>query len=296
MTKENNAAHVPVLLKEVVNELELKPGKKIIDATLGFGGHTKNFLEKGANVLGIEWDPKVFKLTKEHLKNCCPDAPYRLVNGNFKNISEIAKQNNFYPADGILFDLGVSRWHFKKAGRGFSFDDKKLDMRINPETKITAQEIINSYSLNDLNELFTKLVQEKLAEPIAEAVVNARRRKPIKSGKELAGLVSQVYQKHKEKKRLNPATKVFLALRIEVNQELKNLEQGLNNSIEILSEGGKTMIITFHSGEDRLVKFLGKKLAKEKVIKTDLVFPTRKEIESNYLARSAKLRIFKKIK
>ncbi len=296
MFKEDELFHRPVLLKEVITELKPKPGKKFIDATLGFAGHTKKLLENGASVLGIEWDPEVFNLTKEHLENYCPDAPYQLVNGNFRNLKKIAEENNFCPADGILFDLGVSRWHFKKANRGFSFNDDSLDMRINPKTKATAKEIINSYSLTELNELFAKLVQEKLAEPIAEAVVDARRRKQIENGKEFAELIKNVYQEHKEKSSLNPATKVFLALRIEVNQELKNLEKGLSKSIEILSEGGKTLIITFHSGEDRLVKFAGKKLVENGLIETDLIFPSRKEIESNYLARSAKLRVFKKIK
>lgn len=290
-----NREHIPVLLKEVVGEFKPKPGKKFIDATLGFGGHSLKLLKNGAEVLGIEWDPKVIKRVKKRLSSYCPDASYQVVEGNFSNLAEIAQQNNFYPVDGVLFDLGISRWHYKKAERGFSFEDESLDMRINPETGQTAEEIINNYSFNQLNELFTKLVQEKLAEPIAKAVVRARRVKPIKSGKKLANLIEEVYQNNKEKTDYHPATKVFLALRIKVNQELKNLQKGLKQSLDILKPKGKVLVITFHSGEDRLVKLFGRQKKEQGKIKTKLIFPTELEIRENPLARSAKLRVLEKI-
>lgn len=291
-----NGEHIPVLLKEVVKEFRPKTGKKFIDATVGFGGHTESLLREGSSVLGIDWDPEVVKQTKERLANCCPDASWQIVNGNFRNLKKFAKKNDFCPVDGVLFDLGISRWHYKKAERGFSFDDEKLDMRVNPETNQTAAEIINNYSFEELYDLFTKLVQEKLAEPIAKAVVSARRLEPITSGQKLANLVEQVYREHNEETEFHPATKVFLALRITVNQELENLKTGLEQSIEILKPGGKTLVITFHSGEDRLVKFFGRRLKKQGQIKTKLIFPSEEEVRNNPLARSAKLRILEKIK
>ncbi len=294
--------HIPVLLKEVVDEFKPEPGKKFIDATLGFGGHTEAIIKEGGSILGVEWDPEVLKKTKKRLsalfkaENNCPDAYWKLVKGNFRNIKDIAENNDFCPADGVLFDLGISRWHYKKAERGFSFEDESLDMRINPETNLTAQEIINSYSFEELNELFSKLVQEKLAEPIARTLVSARGVKPITSGRRLAEIIEKVYQKHNQKTDFHPATKIFLALRIRVNAELENLEKGLKESIEILKPGGKTLVITFHSGEDRMVKLFGRELERKQLIKTNLIFPTKEEIKNNPLARSAKLRVLTKLK
>lgn len=291
-----NSQHVPVLLKEVIEIFKPKPGKKFIDATLGFGGHTRGLIEKESQVLAIEWDPQVAKKTKKRLLSCCPDASLIIEVDNFANLKKIAKKNNFCPVDGILFDLGISRWHYKEAKRGFSFDDRQLDMRINPQTDQTAEEIINRYSLEELNELFAKLVQEKLAEPIGQAVVSARQVKPIRSAKRLANLIEQVYQEKGIKTDLHPATKVFLGLRIEVNKELENLKKGLNQGFEILNVNGKLAVITFHSGEDRIVKFFGKELKKSDRAETVLIFPSRKEIKKNRLARSAKLRVIKKLK
>ena len=285
--------HIPVLLKEVLAEFDPEKKKKFIDATLGFGGHTEELLKRESSVLGIDWDPEVVEKTKKRLSICCPEASLSVVNGNFRNLKEIARRNSFCPVDGVLFDLGISRWHYKKAERGFSFEDESLDMRISPEAKQTAAEIVNSYSLKELDELFSKLVQEKLAKPIAKTLVRARGLEPIKSGKKLADLIEQVYQNKHEKTVYHPATKVFLALRMEVNQELKSLEKGLAESLELLEKGGKTLVITFHSGEDRLVKLFGRKIKDR--FNTKLVFPTDEEVANNRLARSAKLRVFEKL-
>ncbi len=285
--------HIPVLLKKVLAEFDPVKGKRFIDATLGFGGHTQELLKEESSVLGIDWDPEVAQKTKKRLFSYCPEASLSVVNGNFRNLKEIAKKHDFCPVDGVLFDLGISRWHYKKAERGFSFEDEALDMRISPEAKQTAAEIVNSYSLEELNELFSKLVQEKLAKPIAEALVHARSLKPIRSGKMLANLIEQVYQNKHEKTDYHPATKVFLALRMTVNQELENLEKGLAESLELLKQGGKTLVITFHSGEDRLVKLFSKKLGEK--YETKLIFPSAEEVAKNRLARSAKLRVIEKL-
>ena len=290
---KNNREHIPVLLKEVLDSLGPLEGKKYIDATFGFGGHTEAIQKAGGKVLAIDWDPEIISLAKK--RHPCPGASCQLIQGNFAEIKFLAEREKFAPVDGILFDLGISRWHYKKGQRGFSFEDSNLDMRLNPEIKEKAFKIINSYSLNKLNEVFTKLVQEKLAEPIAQALVSARRLKPIKSAKELAGIIEKVYQKIGERTRFHPATKVFLALRMVVNQELKNLEKGLNQGWQILKTGGKVLVITFHSTEDRIVKNFAKEKEKTDQGKSKICFPSEEEIKKNYLARSAKLRIIQKI-
>jgi 16S rRNA (cytosine1402-N4)-methyltransferase len=281
--------HVPVLLKEVVKNLDPKESQKFVDATFGFGGHTKAICKSGGQVLAIERDPKTIILAKKH--HTCPDASCQLVEGNFAKIKEIAEEYDFVPVKGVLFDLGVSLWHYLKAKRGFSFNDSNLDMRLNPKQEIKALDIVNDYSLNELDELFTKLVQEKLAKQIAEAVVRARRLKPIKSAQRLAQLVKEVYQKKREKTKSHPATKVFLALRIVVNQELENLKKGLNGAWQILEKNGKLLVISFHSTEDRIAKKFGRNLKKENRAEIDLIKPTEKEIKKNPLARSALLRV-----
>ena len=292
--------HIPVLLKEVVEFLNPQKGKKYIDATLGFGGHSVEIIKRGGQVLGIEWDPKVLQLAKKRLiprsfsakGDACPDASrLTLVEGNFADIKAIGKENNFALVDGILFDLGISFWHYKKAKRGFSFNDQKLDMRLNPHLPVQALEVINCSSYDQLYEIFTKLAQERLASPIARALVRARRLRKINSATGLASLVEKVYRQHRIKSKFHPATKVFLAVRTVVNQELKNLEAGLAGAIKILKPGAKLAVITFNSNEDRIVKnFLKKERKRGAVEKLPLIFPGKNEVRANPLARSAKLR------
>lgn len=285
--------HIPVLLKEVNEILDPQKGKRIIDATLGTGGHTLGFLKEGAEVLGIDWDPEILLLAKERLK-ACPGASWQAVCGNFAQIEEIARKNNFFPVDGILFDLGVSRWHLKKGKRGFSFEDQSLDMRLSPSLKLKAVDIINHFQPEELVELFTSLVQEGLAKPIAEAIVRVRRIRPITTARELSGLIEKVYQKEKVKRgRIQPATKIFLGLRMRVNQELDNLISGLKGSLKILKNKGRLAVISFHSGEDRLVKLFlkGKERQGElRLLTRKPVPPSPEERAENPSARSAVLR------
>lgn len=302
---DNETEHIPVLLKEVIENLNLKDGGRYIDATLGFGGHTQAIIDQGGRVLGIEWDPEVLKSVEERLTpwtlrargRACPGAPRLvLIEGNFAEVKEIAKRNNFCPVDGVVFDLGISFWHYKKAKRGFSFKDQKLDMRISPHLPVTALDIVNQLSYEQLSQIFIKLAQEKLADPIAQALVRARRLKPISSAQELTELVAKIYRRYRVKTKYQPATKVFLALRIIVNHELDNLKRGLRGAIEILKEGGRLLVITFNSTEDRIVKqFLKQNQKLGRLKNLQLVFPCQEEINRNPLARSAKLRVVVKI-
>jgi 16S rRNA (cytosine1402-N4)-methyltransferase len=281
--------HIPVLLKEVVEFLEPKKGKKIIDATLGLGGHTKAFLEKGAVVLALEWDEQVLSLTKKHLS--CPDASWKIVLGNFADIEKIAKENGFVSAEAVFFDLGISTWHYKKSQRGFSFFDQSLDMRISSKTILTAERIVNSASKEELTEIFSSLVQQNQAGKIADQIIEKR---PIRSAKKLEKTVKEVIS---QSGKVNPATKVFLALRIAVNSEFDNLVSGLIGAVNLLETGGRLAVISFHSGEDRIVKLYFKKLAnlgKIKILTKKAIRPSKKEVNINPSARSALLRVVEK--
>jgi len=294
---KNEFKHKPVLLKEVVRMMNLQKEGKYIDATLGFGGHTKEFLKKKVNVLSIEWDPEVLTYTKKRLApplggTACPDASWQPASGNFAKIKELAEKNKFVPANGILFDLGVSRWHYKDAKRGFSFEDESLDMRINPNLTKSALEIINNYSHDQLYQLFTEIAQEQEAGAIAAQIIKLRKKGKINSAKKLSQLIKDVYQKRRIRTKTHPATKVFLSLRVRVNQELDNLKIALDDSFKILSQNGRLLVISFHSTEDRLVKKFFKQKEKEGKARLEkLIFPTYKEISKNALARSAKLRV-----
>jgi len=284
--------HVPVLLKEVIENLDPKEGGRYIDATLGFGGHGLEIIRRGGRLLGIDWDPEVLALTKERFSTICPNAPWKIVEGSFSEISTIAEREGFFPADGVVFDLGISRWHYQEAGRGFSFDDETLDMRISPHLPETAFDVINYYSYGQLYQIFTKVAQEKLAGPIARALVRARNLKKIGSAKEVAEIAREVYRKKKIKTKRDPATKVFLALRTVVNQELENLKLGLRGAFKVLAGKGRLAVIAFNSNEDRIVKrFFKEKKRLGKAAGVKLIFPGPGEVKINPLSRSAKLRV-----
>jgi len=294
---KNEPKHEPVLLKEVVGMMNISPGGKYIDATLGFGGHTKALLKQGANVLSIEWDPEILAYTKKHIApflrgTACPNASWQPVAGNFAQIKAYAQKYNFIPVDGILFDLGISRWHYKEANRGFAFNDEKLDMKLNPKLPKSAYKIVNTYSYNQLYELFAQIAQEPEAGAIASQIVKQRKKKKISSARALSQIVHDIYQKRRIRSKTHPATRVFLSLRIEVNQELKNLKTALKHGFEILKPGGRILSLSFNSSEDRLVKIFFKQKEKQGKAKLEkLIFPSDEEIKNNALARSAKLRV-----
>jgi 16S rRNA (cytosine1402-N4)-methyltransferase len=289
--------HKPVLLEETIDYLAIKKGGKYIDATVGLGGHAERIVKLGGQLLGIDCDNEVLEIAKERLELACPDAPWQLIKGNFSEIEEIAEKHRFVPVDGILFDLGISTYHYQKAKRGFSFKDNFfLDLRISKEKAVTAFDIVNQASREELAELLAKTVQERLADEIACACIKSRRKKPIKTAADLAKLVEGVYQHYygRRKRRLHPATKVFLALRIAVNKEFENLRKGLVGAVRILSSGGRLAVISFHSGEDRLVKQFFKseeKQGKLNVLTKRGIYPSREEIVENSAARSAVLRV-----
>jgi len=278
--------HQPVLLKEVLEYLDVQPGKKYVDATVGGGGHTAAILRRGGVVLGIDTDPEAVRFARKRLA-----AEFSIVRGNFKDIEKIAKENGFYPVAGVLYDLGLSSYQLEHSGRGFSFlKDEPLDMRADPDLGITAADLVNGLSRDELSRLFQKYGEEKYARRIADAVVRARRVAPFKTSKQLANLVQKVVRR---RGRIHPATKVFQALRIAVNDELENLKSSLPRAFGLLKQNGRLVVISFHSLEDRIVKNFMKEVERSgqgKILTKKPITPSKEELERNPRARSAKLR------
>jgi len=267
--------HIPVLLTEVLEALQIEKGKKYIDATLGAGGHSREILVQGGDLLAIEADSHMIAVAEERLKPYCPT----LVRGNFAKIATIAHEANFVPVDGILMDLGISNLHYEDLKRGFSFrkQSEPLDMRLETETAITAADLLNSLRVEQLRDIFCLTLAFPIARNIAGMVIRAREVKPFRNVSDLVSVVGN-----------DP--EVFLALRMVVNAEMDALSQGLKGAYEILKPGGVLAVISFHSGEDRIVKeFLKQHESSEKP-----VTPTEEELRENPKSRSAKLRILQK--
>lgn len=302
--------HTPVLLQEVIEGLDIRPGKKYIDATLGGGGHGLEIVKQGGIVLGIDVDKEAI----EHVKKILSDKDIRilsekkdqahnilisqypnitLVKGNFEDIGVIARITGFSRVSGILFDLGVSLYQLKAGERGFSFQtDGPLDMRMDPsEGGAAATDLVNGLYEHELVALFKKYGEEHNARPIARAICRAREVKKIETTSELAKIVATT---KRGRGKIHPATQVFQALRIAVNDELESLEQALPQAVELLEEGGRIAAISFHSLEDRIVKQFFKKRTEIEVITKKPIIPSDGEVRQNPRARSAKLRIYEK--
>jgi len=313
--REMGEYHTPVLLKETIEHLNIKKGGKHIDATLGGGRHAEAILQAGGDVLGIDHDPEALEYSRKRLTSACPLGAFRwiLAKGNFSHLTEIAKKADFEKVDGILFDLGVSSHQLETSDRGFSFNtDALLDMRMDPELKVTAADLINGLNEGELNELFTKLGEEHRSRAISDAICRARRIAPIKTCNQLAEIVTESVVPRDRFGRIpacyrlaakqlagrHPATKVFQALRICVNDELNNLKEVLPQTKELLKTGGRLVIVSFHSLEDGIVKrfFHDKKLEGSfKVLNEKPITPTKIEVDKNPRARSAKLRAGEKL-
>lgn len=325
--------HIPVLLDEVIKYLDPKQNENFIDATFGEGGHAAALLKKNAprgKVLGIEADTELYEKFKSKTAEFpislpTGDVPKRhnfqfpnrfiLVNDSYTNLKRIVKENNFGPVNGILFDLGMSSWHLDESGRGFSFlRDEPLIMRYaykiqNPclpvrqakskiQNDLTAEKIVNQWKEDELARIFQEYGEERWSKRITRRIVEERKNKPIKTTFELVDIVKKAVPKGYGHGRLHPATRVFQALRIAVNNELENLKTGLSQALEILAPAGRIVVISFHSGEDRIVKNFFRDEAKKgilEILTKKPVTSATEEIKRNPRARSAKLRAAKKI-
>jgi len=302
--------HVPVLLDEVIAGLQARRGGYFVDCTVGLGGHAAAILEiisPSGKLLGIDADPEAIKISQDKLSDY--GEAVTLVNDNFVNLEAIYRRYHFHPVDGILFDLGVSSLQLDTAERGFSFHlDAPLNMRFDSEPGLTASDIVNSFSEQELAKLIEKYGEERHSRRIARHIVQNR---PIATTVELAHLVEQALGGKRAK--IHPATRTFMALRIAVNNELQNLELALKQTIDLLRPGGRLTVISYHSLEDRIVKQFMRDAASSclcppgtvicrcghtptlKLISRKVIKPTSLEIESNPRSRSAKLRIAERL-
>jgi len=277
--------HIPVLLKEVIDGLDPQPNGNYIDCTLSSGGHTKEILKRnGPNgkVLGIEIDKEIFEKTIK-------DERLIAVNDSYINLEKIIEENNFNNISGILLDVGMSSYHVDLSERGFSFNkDEPLIMTYGEG--VTAEEIINEYSEDEIEKILREYGEEKFSKRIAKKICEERKRERIKSTLQLVEIIRKIVPHSK----IHPATRTFQALRIRANDELNNIEKVLPQALKALDKGGKLLVISFHSLEDRIVKNFMKSEGLEAITKKPIV-PTEEEIITNPRSRSAKLRIAIKI-
>jgi len=287
--------HTPAMLREVLEWLCIRPEGNYLDATTGTGGHLVEIARRltTGRVYGIDRDPQALAITQERLKEIGKKAT--LVKASFSEIGEVARQQQMPPLDGVLADLGVSTLELDTPERGFSFRyAAPLDMRMDPEQALTADEIVNQWPERELADLLYQKAEERDSRRIAKAIVRAR---PIRDTAHLATSVAGA-RKARGRQRLHPATKTFLALRIAVNREEEELEQFLSRAPATISPGGRWVILSYHSLEDRQVKHAFQRLAREgqfQVLTKKIIEPTLDEIRDNPRARSAKMRVAQKL-
>jgi len=302
--------HIPVLPKEVLKYLNPKTNENFIDCTIDGGGHSMAISEKilpNGKILGIDLDEELIRHLKFKIQNAKFKNNLILVNDSYINLKKIVEKYNFRPIGGILLDLGMSSWHLEKSGRGFSFlKDEPLEMRYDSKFKIqkskfknnlTAEEIINKWPKEEIEKILEEYGEERFTKRIAEKIIQKREIKPIKSTFQLADIIKEAVPQKYQHQKIHFATRTFQALRIAVNDELNNLKKTLPQIIEILPEGGRIVIISFHSLEDRIIKnFLKGQSKKEiKILTEKPIIATKEEIKINKRSRSAKLRAAIKI-
>jgi 16S rRNA (cytosine1402-N4)-methyltransferase len=287
-------AHIPVLLEEALQLLDPKPGGRFIDATLGAGGHARAILERSApdgRVLAIDRDDSAIEQALQTLRSF--GSRIKAVKANFRDIGVIASAQGFLEVDGVLADIGLSSMVLEDASRGFSFmREGKLDMRMDRSQDLQASTVVNTYSEKEIADILFQFGEERRSRPIARSIVRSR---PLTSTTDLVRAVEKVMGSRRYGK-IHPATRTFQALRIFVNDELGSLESFLDGAMTVARSGGRVVVITFHSLEDRIVKnrfrtpvVAGKALTKK------VVTASEEELRKNPHARSAKLRAWERL-
>ena len=314
--------HIPVLLNEVISIFDPKPGQKFIDATLGMAGHANEFLKASANVLGVDTDPSVILRYSARLaedasrgREGSRNDNLQVVAGNFSELKRVADENGFDQVDGILFDLGLGSHQLDAGERGFSFQKEgPLDMRFSQQQQRTAGQIVNFYPEKELIRIFQKFGEEKrFGKRIARGILAARKEHEIETTTQLFEIIKKTLPGQLRFKAGDSARRIFQGLRIEVNSELNNLEKGLQQALQLLKAGGKLVVISFHSLEDRIVKSFFIKESKDcvcppqfpecrcdararvRILTKKPVTATPSEIETNSRSKSAKLRAAERI-
>lgn len=310
--------HVTVLLNEAVENLKIKPDGIYVDCTLGGGGHTRKILSQlneNGRLFSFDQDQTAIEYNQKVLDNQLQSGKLTLVKDNFRNIKKRLNEFGVSKIDGAVYDLGVSSPQFDVAQRGFSYKlEAPLDMRMDQGQSLTAKQIVNEWSFNDLVRIFSRYGEEKFAKSIARKIEKQRQLQPIQTTTELVEVIKAGIPARARRTGRHPAKRVFQALRIVVNDELGALETSLEQVLEMLNIDGRVSVITFQSLEDRLVK----SMFKEKTSLPDLpqglpvipqgmevdyrlvnrkpILPTKSEIETNHRAHSAKLRVIERIK
>ena len=306
--------HISVLLEESIKALNLKEDSIIVDCTLGYGGHSSYILQriKRGALFAFDQDSEAIRHSTNRLKTI--GTNFTIIKSNFVNLKNELEKRDIHEVDGILFDLGVSSPQLDDASRGFSYhEDAKLDMRMDKESKLSAYEVVNTYTQKELSEIFYKYGEDKFSRNIAKKIVEYREKKQIETTLELVEIIkSAVPMKFRKEK--HPARQIFQAIRIEVNHELDVLQPALEQALSLLKVGGRVVVITFHSLEDRIVKKYFKSKCKIddkvkglpnipeeylpdfKLVVNKAILPSDNELKKNSRARSAKLRVIENIK
>lgn len=282
--------HVPVLVNEAIEYLKPEKNQNFIDATVGFGGHALEILKKTApngRLLAIDQDQVAIEESKKYLKKYLNRVDF--ANVNFAELGLVIRDWKEYKVSGILFDLGVSTFQLTSEERGFSFrGDAPLDMRMSPKIAKTASDIVNSASFQTLKNILKNYGEEPMAGKIASEIVRSRQEKRIEKTSDLVEIIERVVPQKEKHGKIHFATRTFQALRIATNDELNQLESGLKQALTILSPGGRLVVISFHSLEDRIVKrFFANNM---KVLTPKPIIASEKEVLANPRSRSAKLR------
>jgi 16S rRNA (cytosine1402-N4)-methyltransferase len=305
-----SSSHISVLLNEVLQALAPQPGEIFVDATLGAGGHAEALLARlqpGGLLFGIDQDPSALRLAGERLGGF--GNSFHPLQGNFSQLGDLLPQNILPITGGVLADIGVSSMQLDQGERGFSFmKEAPLDMRMSPDNPLTAAEVVNTYSETRLVQLFSEYGEEHMSKTLARRIVEERAKQSFKTTLQLAGLISAEYKSHGKHEKIHPATRVFQALRIEVNDELGHLQRFLESLPALLAPGARVAVISFHSLEDRIVKQFFQAESRDcicpprlpvckcghqatfKVMKGKPLQATEAEIKLNPRSRSAKLR------
>lgn len=291
---EPETLHIPVLLKETLHYLQPERGGVFVDGTLGMGGHAEamlNATKSKIRLIGIDRDPYALELAETRLGD-----RIEYLQGNYSELSFLRQKKIIDAADGILLDLGVSSYQIDTPERGFSFtQDGPLDMRMDQDERVTAASVIGTWPEHKLADIFFKYGEERLSRKIAHSIVERRSKQPFKRTEDLAEFIRGLYPAAQRYKKQHPAARVFQALRIAVNNELEHLEAAIPSALHLLAPGGVLVIITFHSLEDRIVKYAFRAAGEEYEILTKKpVVAEREEQLSNARSRSAKLRAIRR--
>ncbi len=303
--------HLPVLYEEALEHLKVKENGVYVDCTLGGGSHAAGILSRLKSGRLYAFDQDDFAIEKAREKLSAEGKAYTIVRENFRNLKAALKKRGVDKVDGILYDLGVSSFHFDDARRGFSYRyDAPLDMRMDTTQALQARDVVNTYSAADLKKMFYAYGEDKFSPQIAGKIVEARKEKPIETTLELVETIKRAMPQKALSKKGHPAKRVFQALRIEVNDELSALKESLEQALDILRPGGRIVVISFHSLEDKIVKdvfkeasttdhpdflvTMPKKRAPFERVQKKVIRPSERETAENPRAKSAKMRVLRR--